>query len=80
MKICCVFSLTGEYYAVEQWEERRRKAILHSYYKEMRKTAGQACGTEKQHPSISSTGVNKYRYVCVCAVHLVYLYKGNSLC
>ncbi|PNF19161.1 hypothetical protein B7P43_G09790 [Cryptotermes secundus] len=61
MKIYCVFSLIEEYYAVEQWEERRRKAIAHSYYKEMRKIAGQSSGTEKQNMSTSSTGVNKYR-------------------
>ncbi|PSN47401.1 hypothetical protein C0J52_11162 [Blattella germanica] len=26
--------------SVEQWEQRRRKGVLHSYYKELRKTPG----------------------------------------
>ncbi|GFG35171.1 hypothetical protein Cfor_12747 [Coptotermes formosanus] len=48
-------------YKLEQWQERRRRAVLRSYYKELQKTAGQSSSREQTHVSMSSTGVRKDR-------------------
>jgi hypothetical protein len=57
----CSFSLTWEYFEVEQWQGRKQRAVLRSYYKELRKTTDQSSSREQTHVAISSIGVHKDR-------------------
>lgn len=48
-------------YKLEQWQGRKQRAVLRSYYKELRKTTDQSSSREQTHVAISSIGVHKDR-------------------
>lgn len=48
-------------YKLEQWQERRQRAVVRSYYKELGKAKGQSSSEEQTHVSASSIGIHKDR-------------------